>query len=211
MPDSNFELLHKGFEENRTKRGGDFQEFVIRSINEIGFSAYLSGTENTLKELHEQITLSNDAGSLFMRFFPDIIALIGKPPHVLFVEAKASMNIERMAWEQYMSYATMGLDVVLVAGESKNGICNMNGWNFIENIHLYSGEYTVGKFPEDKRFPVVDDWITPRGSRRFNTVQSGGTFGMSGAPYREIDSSSLLPWELFTRIVFARYNRLSNQ
>lgn len=207
MPNNNYENLHKGFEDERTQVGNDFQNFIINSLEEIGFSAFLSGTENKYPEIHKQILLSSDKGSLFLRFFPDITTLIGNPPHVVFVEAKASQKIEKTAWRQYNSFAKMGLDVIIVTGESKGGVCNMSGWNFVENIRLYPGEYTVQSFSVDKRYPVIDGWVSPRGSARFDDVQSRGNFRTSGAPYREIVPTSLLPWEIFTRIVFARLER----
>lgn len=202
-----YNSLHKGFEENRTQDGDDFQDYVVQSLKDIGFLAFLSSTEQKYPKMNKLIKNSADIGSLFMRFFPDIIALAGKPYAMLFVEAKASMNLEKRAWEQYLYFASMGLNLALVVGESDNGVSNILGWNFIENIKLRRGEETVSQYPEDKRFPVKDGWIQPRGSKRFTNLQSKGNYNISGSAYREIIDTSLLPWELFTRIVVARFER----
>ena len=111
------------------------------------------------------------------------------------------MTIEKTAWEQYWKLHESGNVVVIVFGKLKWQ------WNLLENIALVAATETVGRFPLSRRFPIVDGWITPRGSQRWTNVRQSNQQA-SGTPYREVDVTSLQEWKLFKLQLVKRLNEV---
>lgn len=168
-----------------------FEEAVADKLVQLGFHVARNGTEHTFPEFTKLLRRSEDSTSLAIRFQPDGVACIGDIPRSFYWEAKASNHIEKTAWEQYMNCHEVGNVLIIIFEYSSEW-----RWNFIEDIQLIPASETVGRFPPCRRFPVVDGWITPRGSARWNEIKSRNPQA-SGTPYREVDMTSLLSWAEF--------------
>lgn len=146
-----------------------------------------NGSEKTHAEFANLLRLRNDVGSKLLRFQSDGLGLddIG----VFDWEAKTTMDsrvstIERDAYEIYKLRHEQGTRFKLfIRPYWPRRRCVY--WNYIEEVRLISGEETVARFPEDRRFPVIDGWICPRAAHRY--AGNG-----SGTPYREIDLKSMI-------------------
>lgn len=176
-----------------------FEDALDKDLKKKNFHVARNGTEHTFPEFTNRLRLSDDPTSLAIRFQPDGIACIGRVPRSFYYEAKASRYIEKTAYEQYMAIREAnGILVIVFEWDT-----NYWRWNFIENIKLIPGGVTVNRFPPAKRFPVRDDWIIPRGSKRWETIRSNSSQA-SGTPYREVDITSLLYWEEFESKIIER-------
>lgn len=183
---------------DRISVADEFSAALFNSVKQMGFHVALNGAEHTHPDFVNLVKQSTDTTSLMIRFQPDGVASIGRNEmRSFYLEAKNSNNIEKTAYEQYMNLYKIGGIVVIAFGKL--------GWgfNFIEYIKLINGSDTVSKYDEHKRFPVIDEWITPRGSNRWDDVrQAAGQ--ASGTPYREVAAASLIKWVEFKRTIIAR-------
>ena len=193
-----------GFD-NRTGKALPFEDALTKDLEGQGFCVARNGTEHTFPEFTGQLRRSNDSTSLAIRFQPDGVACIGRIPRSFYWEAKASRKIEKTAYEQYMAIHRMG-GVLVVVFQWDTGDWR---WNFIEDVRLIPGSDTVSKFPPDRRFPVVNEWITPRGSQRWEIVKSNSSQA-SGTPYREVNEASLLKWNAFKPAIVERLSIATN-
>jgi hypothetical protein len=125
------------------------------------------------------------------------VACVGHIPRTFYVEAKAAKTIEKSAWEQYWKLVAAGNMLIIVFEKIRWG------WNFLEEIELIPAEKTIASFPPERRFPVVDGWITPRISDRWNRIRQQNPQA-SGTPYRFIDEASLRLWPDFKQAVIQR-------
>jgi len=194
-------LVNNGFS-GRLEKASRFERELFGEIERLGFCVAMNGTEHTYPEFVEKLRQSTDQTSLAIRFQPDAVASINRIPRSFFVEAKAAHTMERLAWEQYWRLYCNGNVLVLVF-EDFNW-----AWNFIEEINLITGEETVSSFPPEKRFPVIDGWITPRGSRRWRQLR-GKIKRASFTPYREVDGSSLRLWGEFRDMIIDRLREIN--
>jgi hypothetical protein len=193
-------LVDNGFS-GRIEKASKFEQELFDRIERLGFCVAMNGTEHTYPEFVDRLRKSTDQTSLAIRFQPDAVASIGKIPRSFFVEAKAAHTMERLAWEQYWRLYCNGNILVLVFEDFDWA------WNFIEEIRLIPGEETVSSFPPKMRFPVVDGWITPRGSRRWRQLRNK-IKRASFTPYRKVDGSSLRPWSEFRDGIIGRLEEL---
>ena len=175
----------------RIQTGLDFETELFQKLSDIGFKIAMNGTEHTHPEFVDGLRNSTDQTSLSLRFQPDGVISIGKIPRSVFIEAKASKAIEKLAYIQYLKLKEMGSIVVVVFKVFGNG------WCFIEDMPIIDGNKTVESFPEGRRFPVEDGWIVPR---KCNRKPKNG----SGTPYREINSFNLNDWCDFKKIIIEK-------
>lgn len=187
--------------DGRLATANKFQDDLFAALKTLGFQVVANGTEHTHPAFVERLRGSTDQTSLAIRFQPDGVACIGAIPRTLYVEAKNAGNIERTAYEQYMKLYAAGNLVAIVFGKLDWR------WNFIERLQLVPGQETVSKFAPGQRFPVVDDWITPRQAQHWNALRFANPQA-SGTPYREIAPVSLLPWMTFKPEVISRLTSL---
>jgi len=169
----------------------EFEQSLFKELSNMGFVVAVNGTEHTAPEFVKDLKRSTDQTSLSIRFQPDGVARIGKIPRSFYVEAKYADNIERLAYEQYMKLYDSGNIVVIVFGKYEWA------WCFIEELPLQPAIDTVSVYPEERRFPIVDGWITPRASGR--TLAHG-----SGTPYRQVIIENLRQWSSFKKTVIDR-------
>lgn len=186
---------------DRAQRSSKFENDLFDAVEKMGFAVARNGTEHTYPEFVNALHKSTDQTSLAIRFQPDGVAQIGQIPRSFYIEAKAAVTIEKTAWEQYWKLHESGNVVVIVFGKLKWQ------WNLLENIALVAATETVGRFPLSRRFPIVDGWITPRGSQRWTNVRQSNQQA-SGTPYREVDVTSLQEWKLFKLQLVKRLNEV---
>jgi len=184
---------------DRAQRSSKFENDLFDAVEKMGFAVARNGTEHTYPEFVNSLHKSTDQTSLAIRFQPDGVAQIGHVPRSFYIEAKAAVTIERTAWEQYWKLHENGNIVAIVFGKLEWR------WNLLENIVLIAATDTVGRFPPGSRFPVVDDWITPRGSQRWASIQRANSQA-SGTPYREVDVRSLQEWHCFKAQIVKQLN-----
>lgn len=187
-----------GFHNRSQEKAKPFQDELFTSLTGLGFTVATNGTEHTNPTFTARLHRSTDQTSLAVRYQPDGVACIGNTPRSFYVEAKAGNSIEREAWIQYGKLTAAGNIVVIVF--------NVGGkaFNFYENIKLLDGQETVNKFPADKRFPVIDGWVYPRLSERWNGDVKYTAQQASGTPYREVDTGSLYPFPVFRNVILKR-------
>jgi hypothetical protein len=184
----------------RIERANKFETELFQRLQEMGFGVARNGTEHTHPDFVNLLRQSSDQTSLAIRFQPDGVACIGRIPRSFYVEAKAGKNIEKTAWEQYQKLVNAGNIVVVVFGDLERR------WQFADGLGLINGNATVEAFPSNKRFPVIDGWITPRGSGRWEQLRPG-IVGASGTPYRQVDVTSLFEWGIFKSAIIRRLER----
>ena len=139
-----------------------------------------NGTEHTHPDFVDLLRTNNCCTSKLIRFAPDGVYL-STNKSVFHWEAKASINIERDAYETYMKYNDMGCQVVLFAKDKKDIVY----WQFVNEIKFIESADVVAPFPSEHRFPIDDaGWLCPRKSNR----RAGRG---SGTPYKEIDFKSM--------------------
>jgi len=193
-----------GFEQ-RIAISEKFEDVVEEGLKASGFSVVPSGTEHTYPDFIEELRLSTDPNSLFLRFEPDFAIHTAKeydePPISCCVEAKAGkkLTIEKTAYEQYMKRVSLGQLIAVVFECENNEIL----WNFVEDIVLIPGEKTVSVFLPERRFAVIDGWICPRETPYGREVLRKNP-RMSGTPLRYVNSQSLLPWADFKQRFFEK-------
>jgi hypothetical protein len=167
-----------------------FAQRVFCEIEKMGFTVAMNGTEHTHPNFVSNLRQSTDQTSLAIRFQPDGVACIGNIPKTIYVEVKNATHIERLAYEQYIKLQQVGNIVIVIFGRKYR-----QGWNWIENIRFIPSKQVVDPYPISNRFPIVeDDWIAPRKHPNYLQLK---TCNMSGTDYKEVDESSLIPWELF--------------
>jgi len=188
----------------RIVQSSGFEKKLFDAMEKMGFAVARNGTEHTYPEFVSALYKSTDQTSLAIRFQPDGVAQIGQVPRSFYVEAKMATTIEKTAWEQYWKLRGNGNVLVVVFG--KLGW----RWNLLENIRLVPATETTKRFSPGKRFPVVDGWITPRGSQRWTDIQRNRPQA-SGTPYREVDSESLQEWEFFKSQITKRLDEIQNK
>ena len=171
-----------------------FENSLFKQLAGMGFAIAANGTEHTHPDFVARLKNSNDQTSLAIRFQPDAVACIGRMPRSFYVEAKAARTIERQAWEQYEKLVANG-NILAIVFEKFAWT-----WNFWQDIHLIPAEETIGRYPIHQRFPVIDGWVTPRGSKQWKNIRDA-TPRASGTAFREVDKKSLLPFASFKEIV----------
>jgi len=197
---------------DRIEKAKLFEKALIDELGKSGFYTACNGTEHTFPEFTNRLRLSNDPTSLAIRFQPDGVACLGNPPCSFYFEAKCSRYIERTAYEQYMNVYNAGNILVIIFEWSQADW----RWNFIEDIHLVPGLLTVAPYPADKRWPVIDGWVTPRNSARWNKIKSsarGSGFipsSFSGTSYRKVKIASLLKWNVFKSMMLRKLENDKN-
>lgn len=185
------------------------QAFV--KLEQLGFAVAKNGTEHThpafIRLLHE----SDDQSSLALRFQPDGVACLGTPPKTFYAEVKTTLkpekkhfSMEKTAWEQYHLLRENGNIIILICAKFVERWKFKWQWNFLEDIRLLAPEVTLAGYAPEKRFPVVDRWIAPRGSGRERELRGMRRMAGSGTPYREIDPSSLHSFGVFKMYVIRR-------
>ena len=144
-------------------------------------SVVANGTEHTHPEFVAMLRKDRRPGAKFVRFAPDG-AVLHSAEGVIHYDAKAAKSIEKDAYETYMNYVACGCRVLLFVKQAGHVY-----WADIQDVRLIHGNDTVGRFQENKRFPVDEDgWICPRMAK--NPTSNSR---MSGTPYREIDFTSM--------------------
>lgn len=167
--------------DTRLDMGVQFEEEVqwYLSHRDKIIKSFRIGLEHTLMELMCAIKNRTDAVSMFLRFTPDGVA-IPVDDDAFFWEAKAGVTIERNAYENYMKLSEIGCDVLLFIHTGDHVMtCRVSSMTFI------SSDIVVGRYASDKRFPIVDGWITPELADNTDDLRVG-----SKKAYREIDLSS---------------------
>jgi len=100
---------------------------------------------------------------------------------VIHYDAKASVSIERDAYETYMKYRNTGYQIVVFV---RPPVESTIFWQWIEKIRYLDSHIEVSK--HRRQFPVDEDgWIMPRKHRRWNSGSH-----MSGTPFKYFDFSS---------------------
>lgn len=174
-----------------------FENSLFARLAEMGFVIAANGTEHTHPGFVARLKNSGDQTSLAIRFQPDAVAAIGKIPRSFYVEAKAAKTIEKQAWEQYEKLIGNG-NILAIVFEGFSW-----AWNFWQHIRLMPAEETIGRYPVHQRFPVIDGWVTPRGSQQWKKIRTATPYA-SGTAFREVDRKSLLPFASFKEIVIAK-------
>lgn len=150
-----------------------------------------NGTEHTHPAFVELLRKNDSPQSKLIRFAPDGVLL--RAGGVIHWEAKASINIERDAYEVYYRYFEMGCKVlVFIQDKQANAYCQ-----WIEKIGFIPSIAVVGKFGPRAHPIDEDDWICPRKGH-------GYAGGGSGTSYKEVDLSSLKPLPDFYEVVRSR-------
>ena len=199
----------------RNKVSTNFEQQLFDRLAEMGFHTAQNGTEHTHPAFVDKLKQSADQTSLAIRYQPDGVASLGEIPHSFYIEAKTTSEpgkahtIEKNAWEQYWRLHITGNIVVIAFGEflDRGNEKTYNfiwRWNFLESIKLRPSIEVVEKFPTDQRFPIIDGWIWPRGSRREAELRASGGCNGSGTPYREVATESLLPWDTFRQSIIEK-------
>lgn len=175
----------------RARAADTFAEQVYADIRALGFDISANGVETKHPAFKAVSWNSTDKTSLSIRFAPDAIAWCGSTPRAFYLDAKAGLSVERFAWEQYAMLSKAGC-VVVLAFKVLDSWC----WNTQPGIRLCPAESTLARFAVEKRFPVLDGWITPRLAAHWTQTKQTATHA-SGTPYREVDPASLLPCTAF--------------
>lgn len=183
-------MAERGFSQ-RSRNADVFAERVYADIRAMGFSLSANGIEAKHPAFKAVSWNSTDKTSLSIRFAPDVIGWIGSTPRAFYLDVKAGLTIERFAWEQYRMLSDAGC-VVVLAFKALDSWC----WNTQAGIRLCPAEMTVGRIAPEKRFPIVDGWITPRLAAHWTKTKQTATHA-SGTPYREIDPACLVPRSRF--------------
>jgi len=140
-----------------------------------------NGTEHTHPDFTAMLRLNDSAAARFVRFAPDGV-MLSRGKNVVHYDAKVGKSIERGAYEAYVNYRNAGCRVILFVRYEKTIY-----WQHIEKLRLIPGEDTVSEFPPERRFPIINGWISPRKASHYRNGQRR----MSGTDYREIDFSSM--------------------
>jgi len=176
--------------ESRLQTGVEFEEQVVSYLESHNFTVTRYGSEYTDKDIANQIRSSSSPEALVLRYKPDGIAL--KNMDLFFWEAKNGMNIEKNAYEQYIKIEQQGSKVIVFSKSNNSVYCATIG-----KIKFLDSNEIVNRFPENRRLPVVDGWITPR--------LGHGTNGKgSGTPYKQIDYD-------FMRLIADWTQRINNE
>lgn len=137
-----------------------------------------NGTEHTHPGFVQLLRTRDDLGAILVRHEPDGVALT--QAGVWEWEAKASINIEKLAYQTYMAHQAIGHRVLLFV---RSGVDVY--WQDVEKIEFVPSENVVGQYPAEKRHPIdADGWICPR-------LGSGYAGAGSGTPYKVIDLKSM--------------------
>ena len=191
-----------GFQK-RIQNSTKFEKELFQKLEEMGFYVALNGTEHTHPTFADKLRQSNDPTSLSIRFQPDGVICTNGQTKSAYVEVKASENIEKTAYEQYMKLHNNENIVLIVFEKFKYA------WNFIQHIDLIDGNITVKPFPPTKRFPVdKNGWICPRKAKHWNNVSGNNA---SGTPYKAVNQQSLLPWNHLGQLKSLLNNTLTTQ
>jgi len=173
---------------DRIAKATKYEKQIFDAFKEMGFDMAINGTEHNYPEFVSRLRHSSDQTSLAIRYQPDGVICFGNVPQSCYAEAKAGTTIEKDAYLQYQKLANNG-NLVIIIFEGFN-----SSWNFFDEIKLVPANVTVSRY--STRFPIEDSWITPRKSPRWQAI-SARKPNASGTPYREVDSSSLIPWSDF--------------
>jgi len=183
---------------DRLAKAEAFEAKLKPKLEEMGLVVAPNASERTHGAFMDELRGSRDPSALALRFLPDFVAHTQENPPllVLYIDAKAAKNIERDAYEQYLRLTTIGYKIVLIFEPYKWA------WNLVQEIGLRRGEVTVSQYRPERRLPVKDGWITPRGDRLWDSLLRASNPQASGTPYREVLRSSLHPWnEFYSRLL----------
>ena len=177
----------------RLKTGQAFEDEVEAYCAHYSLTVARNGTEHTHPEFVSHLRGLEDSASKFIRFAPDGVALL-KASGVIHWEAKASINLEKDAYETYVKYQAMGCSVCVFFKDGENVYKQ-----FVDQVGFIPSDAVVGRVPPRMRYPIdEDDWITPRKSK------SGKRGSGSGTPYKEVDAGSLELLPHFYNVVYGQ-------
>lgn len=177
-----------GFQE-RIKRGIEFEIKVADYLKRRGNHVLLLGADASFNRFVELFRRQDDSTSEFIRFMPDGMAFNESKFKPFLWDAKSSFgreigpSIERKAYENYMLYANAGAQLFLFYewGENKEVY-----FQRVNRIKFWNSEEIVYRYPEDKRYPIEDGWITPRARSSYRHDNNG-----SGTPFRYVNLASM--------------------
>lgn len=155
-----------------------FEQFIQTKLREISRRVELNGIEHTHPDFCNSLHSNDHPTSRWFRHQPDGIFVTKKLGIVHYYECKASLNMERDAYEVYMEIEQIrGLKVYLfflVGDQVLSQHCSA--------IRFLDSRDVVSRWPVP--YPIDSDgWICPRKARH---VKNG-----SGTPYKEVDISCL--------------------
>lgn len=140
-----------------------------------------NGIEHTAPAIHGMLLPIDGWPAKIIRFAPDGVA-VSEDYGALHWEAKLSKSIEKDAYHAYGRLRAAGARVLIFVKAPDTGLVY---WQWVQKIKFMDSHEEVAKHPPDKRFDVIDGWISPRTTgRRF----SNG----SGTPYKYINFHSLV-------------------
>ena len=165
---------------------------IFQDLDSWGFIYAINGTEHTHPEFVGKIKDSTDLTTLSIRFQPDGVFTFENKS--AYIEAKNSVFIERLAYENYMRLHQSGYRVYTVFFNREKdsiGFCRINQLKFVD----------VLKTPNPKCWPIVDGWLSPRNDPQYKSKIAG--WGGSGTDYRKIEWWKLYKWRRFSEIKHA--------
>lgn len=174
----------------RAVRGQQFTARVFDDLRRWGFLIAKNGTEHTHPDFVAALRSSTDVTSLMIRYAPDGVLAYGKPAHSAYVEAKDSVFIEKLAYENYMRLALYGGIVAVVFGQL--GVIR---YEFVENLAFSMSLNTT--WPKD-----AEGWTCPRLHPQWEQLKR--EYKGSGTPFKKIEWSELLEWNIFADVMKAR-------
>lgn len=166
--------------EKRLAKGAELQQHLIAFLDRNGVQYLLSGYEHLVgsEKARRIITRNNDAGSLFIRHYPDVSVI--KPDRSVLIEVKNSTGIEKECFEAYTALRTgMGIDVLLFLRNRK--LCRVEDVVFQEcstfdPIAGFDVPVTDGVWKEPRKLPDEDYIALKDAYRQKNKYTSGCSF-----------------------------------
>lgn len=191
----------------RIEKAVSYESALIDYFNESGFVTAFNGTEHTHPEFVNDLRVSEDTTSMFIRFQPDGVAHIGKVPRSFYFEVKASQTIEKNAYDQYMKLASIGNVVVLFFGIQKDGHITFR-WAFVEDIKFQNSERVLECYKQknsrQQDIPIKNNWFCPRllPEDQYNSWK--WQHKSSGTPYASVDFYYLKEIKFFKDMILQR-------
>lgn len=176
--------------ERRATQGQEFSDRIFADLKRWGFQIAKNGTEHTHPDFVSALRSSTDVTSLRIRYAPDGVLAYGMPARSAYVEAKNSIYIEKLAYENYMRLALEGCPVAVVFHQLQ-----IVRFEFVENLAWVIS--APGKWPLD-----AENWICPRLHPQWEQLKR--EYKGSGTPFKKIEWSELLEWNTFADVMKAR-------
>jgi hypothetical protein len=167
--------------------GETYADALMRTLKGMGFVVTPTGIEKTLPQLLGKLMASDDPTSLALRFQPDFaICRQETGTSCVRVEAKAGVNVERFAWENYARMEANGESVLVIFRDFDNG------WHRAGRLRFIDSRVVVAR--HEQPFPLDGEWICPRQAGHWENMR-GFAGHASGTSYREVDPEGLLPFD----------------